>query len=383
MRFRHTSTGIRQETTKDSITLIRLGPDHPPITKTVGGTVPVTISGSPHISISADGHYGFVAYHSYRWVPGLPGERPLPADHKPNVLTVIDLQADDLRVVDQVKFSEAPWMVDLHPDGDKAIVGVGAAFHIYSVEKGRARLVGKAKAPGLIYSFDVSPRGDRILTVTVKFNGWFSNPQLHLFSLQGTEIKHLQRIEALKGLAPMDRLFSPRISPDGKRAIVLQDWGTASKGTLDDVLIVDLDRKTPAVTECVRQVGDGLESLAIHPSGRFAVVSCLERTLEVVMPSRLAVIDLTARPARLLSHIPIETSPEGIDFTPDGKRLFVGTTGASQIAVFDVEGFELRRSPFVLPTGQSHAALAIWAEKGGENHKTPGNTKTLSERRLP
>jgi DNA-binding beta-propeller fold protein YncE len=162
----------------------------------------------------------------------------------------------------------------------------------------------------------------------------------------------------------MDRLFSPRISPDGKRAIVLQDWGTASKGTLDDVLIVDLDRKTPAVTECVRQVGDGLESLAIHPSGRFAVVSCLERTLEVVMPSRLAVIDLTARPARLLSHIPIETSPEGIDFTPDGKRLFVGTTGASQIAVFDVEGFELRRSPFVLPTGQSHAALAIWTEKG-------------------
>ncbi len=128
------------------------------------------------------------------------------------------------------------------------------------------------------------------------------------------------------------------------------------------MLIADLEREVPAITERVCQVADGLESLAFHPSGRFAVISCLEKGADVVATSHLAVIDLTTRPARLLSHIPIEPIPEGIEFTPDGSKLFVGATLANHIAVFDVDGFTLRRSPFVLPTGFAPAALAIWCE---------------------
>jgi len=164
------------------------------------------------------------------------------------------------------------------------------------------------------------------------------------------------------GTGPIERLFSPRISPDGARAIVLHDWGIGGKGTRDDVLIVDLDRNPPVITERVRQVADGLESLAFHPSGRFAVISCLEKMADLTTTSHLAVIDLATRPARLLSHIPIEPFPEGIEFTPDGSKLFVGATLANHIVVFDVDGFALRRSPFVLPTGYAPASLAVWAE---------------------
>src|SRR6266404_558560 len=49
-----------KKVTADSITVIHLGPDHPPIVKTVYGTVPNTISGSPYMAMTGDGRYGFV-----------------------------------------------------------------------------------------------------------------------------------------------------------------------------------------------------------------------------------------------------------------------------------------------------------------------------------
>jgi hypothetical protein len=173
--------------------------------------------------------------------------------------------------------------------------------------------------------------------------GGITDLQLHLFKLKGNAITHLQRVEAAEGLGPLEQLFSPRISPDGKKAIVLHDLGEGGKGTLDDVLIVDLDRDVAAVTERIPQVADGLESLAFHPSGRFAVVCCLEGGLDATTVSHLAVIDLTSHPARLLSYTPIELIPEGIEFTADGSRLFVGSTAAQHLAVFDVEGSTLKR----------------------------------------
>ena len=58
--------------TKDSFTVIRLGPDHPPISRTVYGTVPCTIAGTPTMAMTADGRYGLITNHGFRpkaWGP--------------------------------------------------------------------------------------------------------------------------------------------------------------------------------------------------------------------------------------------------------------------------------------------------------------------------
>ena len=47
--------------TKDSFTVIHLGPDHPPIIKTVYDTVPCTIYGTPTMAMSSDGRYALIA----------------------------------------------------------------------------------------------------------------------------------------------------------------------------------------------------------------------------------------------------------------------------------------------------------------------------------
>lgn len=138
--------------------------------------------------------------------------------------------------------------------------------------------------------------------------------------------------------------------------------GTPSKGKLDPVFIADMTLEPPTVTEVIPQVTDGIESVAIHPSGKFAVLSCLEDTPRAAIHqanSHLAVVDLTAKPARLLYHLPVESLPEGIEFTPDGTQLFVQLTYAHRIAVFDVDGFLLKPSPFVLRVGHGPSSMAI------------------------
>jgi len=72
--------------------------------------------------------------------------------------------------------------------------------------------------------------------------------------------------------------------------------------------------------------------------------------------------------------ITVEAVPEGIEFTPDGSQLFVQLTSAHHIAVFDVDGFALKRSPFVIRTGHGPASMAL----GRRFNKSP----TL-ERKFP
>jgi sugar lactone lactonase YvrE len=61
----------------------------------------------------------------------------------------------------------------------------------------------------------------------------------------------------------------------------------------------------------------------------------------------------------VLYDVNVEPFPEGIEFTPDGSQLFVQLTSANHIAVFDVDGFMLRRSPFVIRVGHGPSSMAI------------------------
>jgi len=152
-----------------------------------------------------------------------------------------------------------------------------------------------------------------------------------------------------------------RFSPDGKRVLIPNGGGGATKGRLDDVLSIDMTLDPPAVTEAIPQVADGIESLAFHPDGHMAVIACLEDVpwLAGSAYSHLAVIDLTSKPARLLYYVNVESFPEGIKFTPDGSQLFVQLTSANHIAVFDIDGFMLKRSPFVIRVGHGPSSMAL------------------------
>jgi WD40 repeat protein len=337
----------KQVVTPDSITVIHLGPDHPPIVKTVYGTVPNTIAGAPYMAMTGDGRYGFVTSRSGPHEPDAP-----------DIVSVIDLADPDLKVVQTVKVPN-PKMALMHPDGKRLLVPHDTGIQVFEMRSGRLELVMDNATDFRLGSIAITPKGDRIAAACTRKG---SKTAVHVFGYRDGVIEHLSEVKIKDGLPGWDGPFAFRFTPDGRRLIIPYGSGSPSKGSLDPAVIADMSLDPPTVTEAIPQIADGIESVAIHPSGRFAVLSGLEDSPRAAVHqanSHLAVVDLTSKPARLVYQLPVESLPEGIDFTPDGGQLFVQLTYAHRIAVFDVDGMMLRRSQFVIRTGHGPSSMAI------------------------
>ena len=152
----------------------------------------------------------------------------------------------------------------------------------------------------------------------------------------------------------LDTSFILRISPDGKRALICQ---RASGNGIDtsDIPIADLTLEKPVINAVIKQVSDGSESFAFHPNGKMAVATALN-----VDHNCLVVIDMASNPPRLLYTLDTKGRSQGIEFTPEGDKLFVGSPIAGRIEVFDVVGdYELRKNPKFLNVGFGHNSLTI------------------------
>jgi len=340
----------RTNTTRDSITVIHLGPDHPPVVKTVYGTVPNTIFGAPYLAMSPDGRYGFVTCSTGGVFTAKAG----------NIVSVVDLASDEVHVVQTVPVP-SPVMAVMHPDGKHLIVGCGTGFQVFELTEGRLVLRNDNRINHLPDSMDISPNGDRLVATVRVAPDTHEVTGVHVFSYQDGTIAHQHQIKVRQGLPAFDQPFALRFSPDGKRVLVPNGAGFSSKGRLDDILIVDMTIDPPEATDVIPRVADGIESLAFHPSGRFVVVACLEDFPGEAQAcfSHLAVADLTTTPPRLLYHLDVEPVPEGIEFSPDGSQLFVQLTAAHRIAVYDVDGFRLTRNPCVIRVGHGPSSMGL------------------------
>jgi len=340
-----------EKITPDSITVVHLGPDHPPIVKTVYGTVPNTISGAPYMAMTGDGRYGFVT------------SRKLP--HEPNVpeiVSAVDLASPELKVVDTAELPN-PKMAAMHPDGRRLLVPYDTGVRVFEMRAGKLEVVRDNPTEVRLYGMAVSPRGDRIAG-----NGKLPDGQLSVFVFDyadGVIGKH-HEVTIAEGLPGWDGPYAVRFAHDGRRLLIPNGGHVGSKGTLSGIYIADVEsaesnRIGATVTEIVPQVADGIEGVAVHPGGKLAVFSCLEESPRMVQPSysHLAVVDLASKPARLLYHLDVDSIPEGMEFSPDGTQLFVGLTYAHRIVAFDVDGFRLRRIPFVLRVGHGPVSMAI------------------------
>lgn len=348
------SLGRPNSNAPDSLTIIDLSSDAPPVTRTVSGTVPVTYNGAPISAVISDGRYAFVPSHDFGYKDGEAAP--------PNQVTVVDLGSPNLPVIAEFELPPRPWQAMAHPDDQRVFVISDHHFHIFKINSGRAEFVSKsAQFPLYLLSFAISPDGKSIIATardkaTVPNGVNVSTPfDLHLFSIEADTVNHVRMIGIKPGIGEIDQPFAPRFSPDGSRVLVLNGLGLAGRPPLDAVLSIDMSIEVPRVTESIPNVGQGLESLAFHPTGQFAVVTCIDGPLV----GHLALVDLTTKPMRVLYYLPMTFVPQGIEFSPDGSMLFVQSASAGHIDVYKVNGMKLERSPYVLRTGEGPASMAI------------------------
>ena len=261
-----------------------------------------------------------------------------------------------MTVVATIPLPPHAWQTVAHPDGERVIIISNHRFHIYMMEAGQPRLVSQSDAfPLYLTSFAIDPSGTSIIATAAEELAYSTPIELHLFTLDGDTIQHSAKIGTDPNVGEIDQPFAPRFSPDGSRVLVLNGLGAAIKPPLDAIVSIDMTINPPEVTETIQNVGQGLESLAFHPNGKFAVVTCIDGPFI----GHLAVVDLTGPSIQILHYLPIEFVPQGIEFSPDGSMLFVQATTANHINVYKVDEMMLNKIPYVLRTGEGPASMAL------------------------
>jgi hypothetical protein len=360
--------------TKDSFTVIRLGPDHPPVCKTIYGTVPCSILGTPSMAMSSDGHYGLITNHGGRldglWPLKYPPGEPLTnadlnkvdlmrqdlAPPRSNMLSLVDLASPEFPVVDRVLFDDYPMLVQAHPDRCHFVVGATKYFYVYRIDEGKLVEVSRSLHDKGYPEFGITPTGDRLITTQGDWTIPGQFPVVRWYSVSPGDISYLGDVRVSAGV---DTQLTPdsyilRVSPDGSRALITQD-SMGMKGSLCDVLVADLTKSPPVIDRVIKQVGDGVESFAFHPNGKMAVATCLSK-----FNNSIVILDIESDPPRILYNLDAGGCGQGIEFTPEGDKLFVGSAIANRIEVFDVlSDFELRKNPKFLKTGHGHCSLTL------------------------
>src|SRR5262245_25249801 len=189
-----------ERTTQDSITVIHLGPDHPPIIKTVYGTVPNTISGPPYMALTGDGHYGFVTSRK--------SKDDLDA---PEIISVIDLTSDNLKVVQTVKLAD-PRMAVMHPDGKRLLIPYDTGIRVFEMRDGQLALVKDNPTDFRLLGIDISSRGDLVVGNGTRKDGKLV---VHLYSYKDGVITYQNEVKIKPGLPDWDGPYACRFTPDG------------------------------------------------------------------------------------------------------------------------------------------------------------------------
>lgn len=334
------------------------------------------------MAMSKDGRFGLIVNHGFRTekflniihppgplsnadlTPEMLKQQKLTAQYS-NMLSLIDLSEPDYPVVHRVLFDDFPTHVLAHPDGKRFIVGASRHFYVFEIVGTKLVELSRNPHPHGVPCFWIHPDGNRIIATQratkqpiVIGEVWSATETctVQWYSIAENAIQHLSEVKVQPGLDT--KLLSSsmilRISPDGTLALICQR-SAPDAANFCDVLIADLTLDKPMINNVIKQVSDGLESFAFHPNGKMAVATALGTE-----NNSIAVLDIASKPARMLYTRDAKGIGQGIEFTPEGDKLFVGSAIAGRIEVWDVVGeFGLRKNPNFLNVGFGHNSLTI------------------------
>jgi len=139
------------------------------------------------------------------------------------------------------------------------------------------------------------------------------------------------------------------IDPTGTVALVADSVniikdGEALKQVPDDKLhIIDLQAKPPKVVETI-SIGKQPSGLSINPTGTLALVANRE-------DKSIGVLSIKGTEVKLIDSIPMGDSVAHVVFTPDGKRALAVKFPAHKVSVLNVDGEKVIYTKTDLPVG--------------------------------
>ncbi len=273
------------------------------------------------------------------------------ANPAPDTLTIIDLKASPPRVIAEIQAPGSvvgpPLSVAITPDESLALVTsamiVDPADPTKTVPDTRVSVIDlRATPPAVIATLEAgkSPAGlsiNRQGTLALVANR--AEGTVSVFTISGKTVTPVGKVtigDAKSGVS------HAAFTPDGKTALVSRDGD-------DRISILSINGTSVEYTK--RDMNAGLRpyGLDISSKGDIAVVANIGRGQGD--SDTVSVIDLNAKPMRVVETITVGQTPEGIKMSHDGKYVAVVTMNGSNKA---------KNSPFYNDNGK----LLVYRVKG-------------------
>jgi DNA-binding beta-propeller fold protein YncE len=354
-----TGKTVNQAPGKDTVSIIDI---HDPVKPRILASLPLmnTIIGPPvNLAITPDQHLALVA-NSLDWVKDGESWKGVPD----NKIYVIDLTASPPAHIATVEAGKQPSGMAINRAGTLALVANRAddTVSVLSIDGKNVKVVdtvsvaGPAGAPGaaptlpaLPSAVVITPDGKRALVVKSGAN------RVGLLDIDGQKVSYAKvdgkNYDMATGLTPLN----VQVTPDGKLGIV-NNIGGGQDGQVDTVGVIDLEASPPRVIDQV-VVGDGPEGLAMSPAGGYAASLILNGTGATPKnaffrhdKSYVALLKIDGKMVRKVAQTDVGDLAEGIAFSPDGRYLYVGNFGDSDIDILRLDGDMLTKvTNFSLP----------------------------------
>jgi len=250
---------------------------------------------------------------------------------------VIDLKASPPKLAGTVAGAKQPSGLSFSPSGDLALVANRAdkSITVLSIKGADVKVIKTIPIGDEISQVVFAPDGKRALATK------FAAHKVAVLEVNGDKVTDA-KTDMTVGLWP----YNIVVSPDGKIALTADNGGAGSSdGNVDTVSVIDLEAKPPRVIDKV-VVGDGPEGIAISPKGNVAVAAILAGTNNKAAffhrdKGYVSVLRVDGKKVAKIKELDVGGLPEAAVFTPDGSYLLIGNYLDQDFSIFKVDGTEV------------------------------------------
>jgi len=327
---------IFKEPGHDTLSVIDISKPEAP---RIAATIPLinSIVGPPtNLAIHPSGEIALVANSLEPVIQGW-GHR-LEPDNK---VFLIDLKATPPKVIGTITVGKQPSGMAISPKGDLALVANRAdgTISVLSI-RGKDILVVDTVTVGTatdsVSAVAITPDGKHAFAAKAAAN------KVALLTLDGDKVNYDKR-DLPTGIFP----YNVAVTPDGKLALTVDNGnGGGSDGNVKTVSVIDLEADPPRVIDHVT-VGDSPEGLAISPKGDLAVSveargSNMPKTALFYHPTgAVTALKIDGKKVTNVGEVNVGALPEAVAFSPDGQYLYVGNFIDGDLSVLHVDGTQL------------------------------------------
>jgi DNA-binding beta-propeller fold protein YncE len=252
-----------------------------------------------------------------------------------NKIYVIDLKAKPAKLVSTIEGAKQPSGLSINPAGNLALVAnrAGKSISVLSIHGTDVKLVDTVDMGDEVSHVVFTPDGKHALATKN-----FAN-KVALLDVAGEKVTYTKR-DLPVGIFP----YNIAVAPNGSIALTADNGNAGSSdGNVDTVSVIDLTANPVRVIDHIT-VPDSPEGITFSPKSNLAVAidatgSNKNKDEFFYHPHGVVtVLKVDGKKVTRLNDIEVGALPEAVGFTPDGRYIYVGNYSDRDFSILRVDG---------------------------------------------